>query len=213
MSQQINLYNPLFEKKRKPFSTATMGQALAVVVVGMVAVCAYATLQTRGVERAAVQLAQQVKMQRDQVAQIAKMPVRMPSRTLEAEAAKLEAEVNARQSSLQALGTGQLGNTAGFSEFFAALGRQAVPGVWLTSVTIGESGSELLVQGRALRADLMPAFLRALNKEPVMRGRRVTEMKLTAKGGEKSDKGAPEPQAFIEFTFSAPVQVAEAGQP
>jgi Tfp pilus assembly protein PilN len=202
MSQQINLYNAAFEKKERPFSLRAMGVSLALVGAGVVSLYSYAALQTRSAERTAAQLGEQLKLQREQLAQLAKLPVRTPSKALAAEIAKLEAEVKARQTSLQALGTGELGNAAGFSEFLAALGRQAVPGIWLTRVTISDSGNELLVQGRALRAELMPAFLRALNKEPVMRGRRVTELKLAAKGDEKQ-------QPFIEFSLSAPLQLAE----
>jgi len=206
VSQQINLYNPAFEKKKNPFAARSMAQALGLVIAALAVVCAYALIQTRSAERTALQLDEQLKAQRDQLAGLSQLPLRTPSKALEAEVAKLEAEVNARQTSLQALATGELGNTAGFSEFFAALGRQAVPGVWLTSVTIRESGNELLVQGRALRADLMPAFLRGLSKEPVMRGRRVTELKLTARSGEKGREDG----GHIEFSLTAPLQVAEA---
>jgi Tfp pilus assembly protein PilN len=216
VSQQINLYNPLFQKKEKPFSVRTMGQALGLIALGVAGLYAYAVAHTHSVERLANQLNQQLTSQRDQVAQLAKVPVRVPSKTLEAEAARLEIEVRSRQTTLQALNTGELGNTAGFSDFFAALGRRAVPGVWLTSVKIADSGNELVVQGRALRAELMPAFLRALNNEPVMRGRKVTEMKLTAKAAPKAVEGKPaadEPASFIEFSLTAPLQVAEAPAP
>jgi Tfp pilus assembly protein PilN len=205
VTQQINLYNAAFQKKDKPFSARTMSASLALLAAGLIALYGFAALQTRSVERAAAQMAEQLKTQRDQLAKLAKVPVRMPAKGLEAEIGKLEAEVKARQTTLQALGTGELGNTTGFSEFFAALGRQAIPGVWLTSMTIGESGNQLLVQGRALRAELMPQFLRALSKEPVMRGRRVTEMKLAARSDDKK-------QAFIEFSLAAPLELAEAPQ-
>lgn len=203
MSQQINLYNPAFERKEKPFSLRAMSVSLGLMVAGLLAVYGYAAMQTRSAERTAAQLGEQLKGQRDQLAKLTQLPVRMPSKALEAEIAKLDAEVKARQTSLQALATGELGNAGGFSEFLAALGRQALPGIWLTRVTIGDSGNELLVQGRALRAELMPAFLRALGKEPVMRGRRVTELKLIAKGDDKKE------QTFIEFSLAAPLQVAE----
>ncbi|HET7670920.1 MAG TPA: PilN domain-containing protein [Burkholderiales bacterium] len=205
MSQQINLYNPAFQKKERPFSVRTMSVSLGLLAAGLVALYGFAAVQTRSAERAAAQLGEQLKAQREQLATLSKVPVRMPAKALEAELAKLEAEVKARQTTLQALGTGELGNTGGFSEFLAALGRQAIPGVWLTSVTIGESGNQLLVQGRALRAELMPAFLRALNKEPVMRGRRVTEMKLSAKSDDRK-------QAFVEFSLAAPLELVEAPQ-
>jgi Tfp pilus assembly protein PilN len=214
VSQQLNLFNPLFEKKPKPFSVRTMAQALAAIAVGVAALSFYAVVETRSVERSAAQLRDQIGTLREQVMKLAKVPVQTASKALEAEVAKLESEIKVRQTSLQAISTGELGNTTGFSEFFAALGRQAVPGVWLTTVTVAESGSQLTVQGRALRADLMPAFLRALNKEPIMRGRKVTELKLSAVAAPQTDKSAATPgaesQVFIEFSLSAPLQVAEA---
>jgi hypothetical protein len=208
MSQQINLYDPLFEKKEKPFSARTMSQALALIAVGVGTMHVYAAYQARSAERVAVQLGQQVTIQREQVAKLIKAGAPTRSKSLEAEISRLEAEVKTRQTTLQALNTGELGNTAGFSEFLAALGRQAMPGVWLTSITIGNSGNELLVQGRTLRAELMPAFLRALNNEPMMRGRRVTELKLSAKSAAPADKAAA--VGYIEFSLTAPLQVAEA---
>jgi len=176
----------------------------------------YATLQAHSAERLAAQVAEQLNLQREQVVKLVKGPVPTRSKALEAEVARLESEVKARQTSLQALSTGELGNTAGFSEFFAAFGRQAISGVWLTAITIGDAGNDLKVQGRALRADLMPAFLRGLSNEPIMRGRKVTELKLSSKAAPPAEKGADgkarasEPQAFIEFSLSAPLQMAEA---
>jgi Fimbrial assembly protein (PilN) len=134
---------------------------------------------------------------------------------LESEVARLEGEVKARQAVLAALSIGELGNTTGFSEFLAALGRQALRGVWLTGLNIGEAGNNLQISGRALRPELVPAYLKALSAEPMMRGRQVTEMKLAAKatapppaqGG--TAKAAAGPQRFVEFTVSAPLRVSD----
>ena len=213
MTQQINLYNPAFEKREKPFSARTMSQALALVIVGVLTMHVYAVFQARSAERIAAQVHDQLSAQREQLAKLAKLPSPTRSKALEAEIMRLEAEVKARQTTLQALNAGELGNTVGFSEFLAALGRQATPGIWLTSVTIADSGNELIVQGKALRAELMPAFLKALNNEPMMRGRRVTELKLTAKSSPPADKSATAPVRFIEFSITAPLQLAEAPTP
>jgi Tfp pilus assembly protein PilN len=213
LSQQLNLYNPLFERKEKPFSVRAMAQCLAFIAVALLVFYVYAVLQMRSTERLAGQLREQLESQRAQVGKLAGVARQPRSKTLESEVARLEAELQARRSTLNALGTGELGNTAGFSEFFAAFGRQALPGVWLTAITIATSGSALTIQGRALRAESVPALLRALRDEPVMRGRSVTELKLTAKtapAAEKATQGQPGPQAYVEFSFSAPVQPAEA---
>lgn len=211
MTQQVNLYNPLFEKKEQPFSVRTMGQAFGLILVGLLTMQVYAAVEARSAERIAAQLRDQLSLQRDQVAKLVKAGAPTRSKALEAEVMRLEGEVKARQTTLQALNTGELGNTAGFSEFLAAFGRQATPGIWLTSITIADSGNALQVQGRAVRADLMPAFLRALNNEPIMRGRRVTELKLSAKAAAPAGKGADTQSAgYVEFSLTAPLQLAEA---
>jgi hypothetical protein len=53
MSQQINLYNPLFLRKQKYFSARTMLQSLGLIAVGLLALYLYALVQTRGLEQLA----------------------------------------------------------------------------------------------------------------------------------------------------------------
>lgn len=216
MSQQINLYNPIFLKHEKHFSARTIGQALALIVVGLAAFYVYALVQTRAAERVTREQREQVAAQRDQLVKLGpKFSPEGRSKTLESEVARLEGDVKARNSILASLSSGELGNTTGFSEFLAAFGRQALPGIWLTGLNIGESGNDLQLSGRALRPELVPAYLKALSDEPMMRGRRVTEMKLAAKaaaapaaqGG--TAKGAPGPLRFVEFTVSVPLRVSD----
>jgi hypothetical protein len=211
VSQQINLYNPLFLKKEKHFSARTMVQALAVVLLGIVAVFVSSVLQTRSAEQLAGQYRDQVAHQRDQLVKLGgHIGAAERSKALETEVAQLETEVKLRQATLQAVGSGELGNTTGFSEFLAALGRQALSGVWLTHVQIGDAGNDLFIEGRALRPELMPAYLRALSHEAMMRGRRVTEMKLAAA---TAKPGVGEPPAFVEFSLAAPLELREPATP
>jgi hypothetical protein len=136
-----------------------------------------------------------VAAQREQFIAISRRAPQTRSQLLESEVARLEAEVRARRELLGSLGSGELGNVAGFSDFMAAFGRQAMPGLWLTGFTVAEAGNELQLRGRALRPELVPAYLRKLSDEPVMRGRSVTEMKLSAPQREQ--------QKYVEFTMSA----------
>ena len=217
MSQQINLYDPAFRKQAKPFSARAIAYALAAVAIGAVTISAYAFLKVRGAESIAADTAKQLVAERERLVQAAKLAPQVRSKALEAEVARLDGEVKARQNVLSALGTGELGNTSGFSEFMAALGRQALPGVWLTGFKIGEGGNEFEVRGRALRPDLLPNYLKALNNETMMRGRQVTELKLTAKSAAPPAAGAGSPaqpaagpERFVEFTMSAPLRIADA---
>jgi hypothetical protein len=54
-----------------------------------------------------------------------------------------------------------------------------------------------------------------LNQEPMMRGRRVTEMKLAAKSAPRASGAAEQkgPERFVEFTLTAPLRLAEAPAP
>ena len=207
MSQQINLYNPLFLQKEKHFSARTLVQALGVVVIGAVALFAFSVLQTRSAERLAAQYRDQVARERDQLMKLgAQLGSPSRSKALQAQIGQLEAEVKLRQATLQALSTGELGNTAGFSQFLAALGRQALAGVWLTRIRVDDAGNGLAVEGRALRPELLPVYLKGLSREPMMRGRRVTEMKLAAAKGAATG----EPPAFVDFSLAAPLVLPEA---
>ena len=212
MSQQINLYNPLFLKQEKHFSARTMTHALGVIALGLAALYGYALVESNSSERAARQYAEQLASQRGQMVKLgAQIASQGMSKALEAEVARMDVEARARQATLDALGTGELGNTAGFSDFLAAFARQRLPEVWLTDIRIGDSGNELTVKGRTLRAELVPTYLSALNREPMMRGRRVTEMKLAARETPPApgkDQAAG-PERFIEFTLTAPLRVAE----
>lgn len=217
MSQQINLYDAKFIKREKPFAAKSIGYALTAVVMGLAALSIYASWQARSTEMLASDSARQLAVEREKLLQLSSKSPQVRSKALEAEVTRLEGEVKARQSVLAALGTGELGNASGFSEFMAALGRQTVPGVWLTALKIGEAGNELEVLGRALRPDLVPAYLRALNNEPMMRGRRVTEMKLAAKSGGPAAATPPGaappppagPERYVEFTLTAPLRLPD----
>lgn len=219
MAQQINLFSPLFLKKRKHFSALTMLQALGVLLVGILAFYGYAVYQVRALQRTAADTAATLKTQSELVAQLTReFSPQGRSRMLEDEATRLDARIKQREDLLALLRTGGLGNTAGFSRYLSALARQITPGVWLTGVTVGGDETSLLLNGRAQHADLVPAYIRALSKEEVMRGRRVAELRLTSReqqapavtaapGGAAAAPAAPPPPAeplrYVEFSLSA----------
>jgi len=215
MSQQINLFNPLFMRQEKYFSVRTMLQSLGLIALGLAVLYAYAWVQTRDLERIASEYEGQLAGQREQ---FVKLGGQGRSKLLETEVARLSADVKSRRGVLDVLEGGQFGNTDGFSRYFAAFGRQAMRGVWLTGFSVGENGNSLRIRGRVLHPDLFPAYLKALNEEDVMRGRLVTELKLAAKdepgaGGAGAPAAGAGPQRFVEFDLSAPLRAVEPAKP
>lgn len=210
MSQQINLFNPLFMRKEKYFSARTMLQSLGLIVLGLAAIYAYAWWQHRALEGLAAGYGRQLAVQRGQFVSLS---AQGRSKLLEAEVARLEADVRTRRAALDMMQGGGLGNTDGFSRYFAAFARHSMRGVWLTGFSVGDNGNVLSIRGRVLHPDLVPAYLKALNEEDVMRGRLVTELKLVARDESNARRGAGAgPARFVEFDLSAPLRLAEAGK-
>lgn len=210
MSQQINLFNPLFMRKEKYFSTRTMLQSLGLIALGLLAFYVYALFQSHDLESIAAEYSRQLAVQRDQFVALG---AQGRSKLLEAEVARLEADVKARRDLLEVIGGGALGNTGGFSRYFAAFARHPMQGVWLTGFSVGDNGNVLNVRGRVLHPDLVPEYLKSLNNDDVMRGRLVTELRLVARNEASPTQGpggaTAGPERFVEFDLSAPLRLAD----
>jgi hypothetical protein len=215
MAQQINLFNPVFLKQKKHFSAVTMLQALALLVGGILAFYGYTLRETQALARVAEDTGRQLKVQGEQVARLTQeFSSEGRSRMLADELARTTTRLKQREDMLGVLRTGGLGNTDGFARYLGAFARQSMSGVWLTGFTIGGDEAELLVTGRVVQADLVPAYIRALNREEVMRGRRITELRLTAReerdapgtaapGAGPAAAPAEAPRRYVEFNLSA----------
>ena len=215
MSQQINLYNPLFLRREKHFSAASILWSLLVVAISLAGYSAYAIYAVRTPEERAKYYEQQVKYKRSEMADtVTRYSPQGRNKRLEAEVKNLESLLASRQEIWRALNGLELGTGSGFADYLEAFSRRSVPGVWLTGFSIGGAGGDLTIRGRVLQPELVSVFLSALGQESVMRGRKVTELKLQA-GGETqlapvaaetpgSPRTAAVPVQFVEFSVNAP---------
>lgn len=213
MPQQINLFNPLYLRQEKYFSARTMLQALGLVLVGLGAFYAYGVWQTRALERIVGDQGGEVARARAHLTALSGAGSQERLHALQAEAGRLESVIKSREELLAKLDSGDLGNSAGMSPYFAAFAQQALAGVWLTGVSIGGGGNDLQVRGRALAPDLLPAYLRSLSRSEVMRGRQVIALQLSAGAPAQAANGATaaERTRYVEFSFSAPLRAPEPG--
>ena len=192
MAQQINLFNPIFLKQKKYFSAVTMLGALGLVAAGVLMFYAYTIYESRSLTRVAADSRRQLASQTEQLATLSRdYSPQGRSRLLQEELTRANARLKQREGMLSVLQTGGLGNTTGFARYLAALARQSVGGVWLTGFSISGDEVELNLSGRVLQPDLVPMYLRALSREEVMRGRRVSELRLTAREERDTSTMAP----------------------
>jgi hypothetical protein len=206
MSQQINLFTPVFLKQPKYFSAVTMAQALAAVFVGALGIYAYTAYQNSTLERVAKASEAELKLRREQLVKFgAEYSASGGSKVLDDEVARAEARLKSRQELLANLKGGE-DTVDGFSRYLSALSRRNLPGVWLTGFTLGGKGSPVTLKGRALRAELVPTYLQSIGSDETMRGRSVSELRLEAK--EEAAPAAESPAAAPSKATPAPSKPA-----
>jgi hypothetical protein len=218
MSQQINLFNPLFEHKKQRFTAGTMALAAGVLALGLAAMGVFASLRVASLQReadaGAVKLAQAQKRLAGVSAEFAP---RKQDPGLAGQLADAESQLAALRHVSDIIKRGDVGNTQGYAEYFRALARQRVEGLWLTGVSIGGAGQDIGVRGRALDPALVPGFLGRLRNEQVMQGKPVgslqigeaAPLKVPARDGKEASVPAP----YVEFSLQSAPQGKTGAQP
>ena len=219
MSQQINLFNPIFLKQKKIFTAVHMAQTLGLVAAGALLLAAFGAVKTAQLEKHATAGMAAVNAAEARLAQVAKdFPPKQKNKDIETEIARLQGELKAMREVRSVLERGELGNTAGYSEYWRAFARQSVPGVWLTSVSVAGPGKEIGLEGRALQPELLPGYIQRLTREAVLQGKTFGSLEISRPGavpitqlagaaGTEATVGAP----YVEFrlaTQPAAVKVA-----
>ena len=192
MTQQINLFKPIFRKQKKYFSSVAMLQALAIICLACALLSADAlrrarTLQTQAAATDALLAARQQKLTdiRTQFAPRQKSP------TLATELKTAQDELAMLTSAAATIARGGFGDTRGFSGYFRAFARQSVDGLWLTGLDISANGAQLNVQGNTLQAELVPQYMHRLATEPVMQGKAFSSLDIGAAAAAAPGTAAP----------------------
>jgi hypothetical protein len=194
--QEINLYQPIFRKQRQIFSAATMAQALGLVTAALLAIYAYGWVKVGALEAEVAQLeSREVAL----MTQLTRMdPALSANRRaeLDTELKRLNATREGQQRLIEQLRVSPLGDTAGFSAYLAALGRQRTPELWLTALAINGGTRAIELRGRSVRPELVPEYMQRLGNEAALADQRFDEFEI----GRDADTG--------EATFRATSRAA-----
>jgi hypothetical protein len=212
VSQQINLYNSALEPRRDWLSLPSLllawGATLAVLAVA-------AVITEVRVSALSAELQRENEARTAALTELAGLTRQLAARHkdagLQAELEKLQGQLASRQDAKGVLHGGVIGNTAGFSEYLRAFARQSFDGLWLTGFSLAGAGRDLVLQGRALRPELVPGYVQRLNREAVLKGHAFAELEM--------QRPAPEhevrfPTPYIEFRLAtlSSTQKAEEGR-
>jgi hypothetical protein len=179
MSQQINLFNPIFLKQKKYFSVVTMLQALLLIVLGSMLFYGYAWYQVQQLAKQTLEMTKRYEAEQKRMVNYAnEFSPQRAKQALDEELKTLEVQTKTQDTLLDTLKSGAIGNTQGYSEYLRAFARQSVRGLWLTGFSINGDGAQMSLQGAVTNPQLLPAYIQRMNREPVMRGKSFAALQM-----------------------------------
>ena len=206
MSQQINLFNPIFMKQRKYFTLLAMLQALGLIGVGALFFYGYAVYQVGQLQRQSQQSTQQLNTEQARFARVAgEYSAQRSPQLLQDEVKKLEKELADQTAMVDTLKSGAVGNTSGYSQYMRAFSRQVVQGLWLPGFKLTGDAAQISLSGGVLDPELLPIYIQRLGKEPAMRGKSFSTLQMQQHQAEAGKENKSAAARYVEFTlYSTP---------
>jgi Tfp pilus assembly protein PilN len=212
VSQQINLFNPVFLKQKKMFSALAMLQLLSIVALALVAISVISNYRLSKLQAEAKLLANTLKSTQAQLASVVERTKPHPvDKALEEDVRKAEVKLRANRQLLAFANAGQLTGSHGYADYFRALSRRTMAGVWLSQIMFDDDGKNIEIKGRAVQASMVPEYVALLSREDVFKGRSLGSIRILAPGAPGSGGGespiprpmakAPPQQPALEQTY------------
>jgi len=194
VSQQINLYQPIFRKERIVFSARTIvWLCLGLATLLML----WSVLISQRISGLESELARQQAAEQHTIRQIAELqaalPPADPQPELVIQVEQLEARRNGLRESLAALERRLPASRVDLRSRLDALAGQIPDGMWLTGLQLGDQGRSLTLHGAALEAALVATYLARLSEVPSLSGTGFSQLRL---------ENAADERPGIRFTIS-----------
>ena len=204
MSQQINLFNPAFEKRKQALSAQGLLRGLGLVLAASAALVWFGARQVAALERAAADAKVMLDAREARRTDVfARFPVPGKDPLIASALGQAEADRSALQEAGQILQGGELGTTRGYADYFRAFARARVNGLWLTGASIAGAGNEIGLQGRVVQPDLLPQYISALSRESALQGKSFARLDMTTAQPPAAQASAPAPAPAVPGAASA----------
>jgi hypothetical protein len=102
---------------------------------------------------------------------------------------EIKQQINARNELLAKLQNDRSKERISFSSKMSGLGQKAINGLWLDRIKIDETGDRLTLEGKTIKAELVPRYLYDLSQEAVFKGLHFDMMKIQAADPENIVRG------------------------
>ena len=200
MSQQINLFNPIFMKRRKYFSLLAILQALGMIVVGSLFFYGYAVYQVGQLKKQSEESTRRYNAEQVRLARYAtEFSPQQAHQALQDEVRRLEKQHTEQAELIETIKSGAVGNTSGYSEYLRAFARQVVQGLWLTGFKITGDAAQISLSGGVVNPELLPAYIQRLGKEGVMQGKTFSTLQMQQPAAKTGSSPAISAPRYVEF--------------
>ncbi len=200
MRQQINFYRADFRSEDQIFAAATLLIGCGVIMLAMLLTYVFALRQlssiaselqiVRNQETAAIERLQNLRPAITAVSGDKTWAERLDDATR---------SLREKQLVLSLVQGSTLGDTQGFSRHLRSLARRDTDGLWLTHISLSALGDQTRLEGQALRAELVPAYLQSLAEEPPFATQRFHQFQID--GPEEPTGG------IVTFSMSSEAQL------
>lgn len=201
MSQQINLFNPIFLQRQKIFSLLTMVQALGLIVLGSGVFYGYAQYQVEQLTLQSIESDRRFKADQNNLTRTtAEFSPQQASQLLQDEVLSLEKQNTEQARVVNALKSGAVGT--GYSAYMQAFSRQVVAGLWLTGFRVIGDGTHITLNGSLLEPELLPSYIQRLKREAVMQGKTFSKLQMQQ----------PNTASYIDFLLESEEDTKQAAK-
>ena len=177
--QQVNLYRAEFRPETNAFQSTFMFQAAAALVLVLVLIYSFAHRGVTGIDEELTVIARQEAAAIERLENV--RPIITAVTGEQSWSAQLEEAASTlaeRQAVLAMIQGTTLGDTKGFSRHLRALARQDLDGLWITRLVLSALGDKTRIDGRAIRAELIPLYVQNLADEPAFAGQRFHQFQI-----------------------------------
>lgn len=205
MSQQVNLYQPIFRKQKRKFSAMAMLQATALMILGVGLMYGYTYWQVRMLRGDLAQTEKQLTNLTKRLESITRQfGEKLQSKELQARILNVQTQIAEKQRLRNVLARSEF-NIQGFADYFIAFARQREPGVWLTGLDISGAAAQLTLKGRSINPELVPRYLQRLSSEQRLNG---IEFRTFQMSRGATDPKSPEAPPYVEFMVATHPPIA-----
>lgn len=200
MHQQINFYQAEFRHDRQIFGAITLLQAAGIVIVAMLLSYVFATQKLGSIDRELQIVSSQEAAAIDRLQKLRPLVSTVyGGKTWPEKLDEATRTLEEKQLVLSLVQGKALGDTQGFSRYLRSLARQDTDGLWLTHISLSALGDKTRLEGKALRAELVPAYLQNLADEIPFATQRFHQFQID---------GAEEPtDGIVTFSMNSQTQL------